>query len=76
MTTDNLGHDTNKSAEIWGMIRGVQLALDHNITCLIIEGYSKVIIELASKIINGRKSKKITPSQCLLDPLHCLQSLL
>jgi ribonuclease HI len=41
ITTENLGHDTNNSVEIWGMIRGVQLALDHNLTCLIIEGDSK-----------------------------------
>jgi hypothetical protein len=58
------------------MIRGVQLALDHNLTCLIIEGDSKVIIELASKIINGRNPEKITPSWRLLGPLYSFQAIL
>jgi ribonuclease HI len=76
ITTENLGFDTNNSTEIWGLIKGVQLALDHNLTCLIIEGDSKVIIELASKILNGRNLEKITPSWRLLGPLHSFQSLL
>jgi len=58
------------------MIREIQLTLDHDLTCLIIEGDSKVIIELASKIINGRNLEKITPRWRLLGPLHSLQSLL
>jgi ribonuclease HI len=57
-----MGFDTNNSAKIWGLIKGVQMALDHNLTCLIIEGDSKVKIDLTTKILNGRDPKKITPS--------------
>jgi ribonuclease HI len=70
LTAGNLGYDTNNSAEIWGLIKGVQMALDQNLTCLIIEGDSKIIIDLAIKIMNGRDPGKITPSWHLLGPLH------
>jgi hypothetical protein len=58
------------------LIRGVQLALDHNLTYLVIKGDSKVIIEPASKILNGRSLERITPGWHLLGPLHSFQSLL
>jgi ribonuclease HI len=57
-----LGHDTNKSTELWGLIKGIQLASDLNLQPLIIEGDSKVIISLATKIIHGSDPEKITPS--------------
>jgi ribonuclease HI len=72
----HLGHDTNNSVELWGLIRGIQLASDLNLTHLIIEGDSKIIISLAAKIINGTDPEKITPSWCLLGPLNNLQALL
>jgi ribonuclease HI len=76
LTAGNLGYDTNNSAEIWGLIKGVQMALDQNLTHLIIEGDSKIIIDLATKILNGRDPGKITPSWHLLGPLHSFQALL
>jgi ribonuclease HI len=75
LTTEIMGFDTNNSVEIWGLIKEVQLALDHNLTFLIIEGESKVIIDLETKILNGRDPEKITSSWCLLGPLHNVQSL-
>jgi hypothetical protein len=52
------------------------MALDQNLTCLIIEGDSKIIIDLATKILNGRDPGKITPSWHLLGPLYIFQDLL
>jgi hypothetical protein len=52
------------------------MEIDHNITRLIIEGDSRVIIDLATKIITGRDPDKITPSWHLLGPLNSLKSLL
>jgi hypothetical protein len=46
-----MGYDTNNSSELWGLIKGLQLSLDLNLQPLIIEGDSKVIISLATKII-------------------------
>jgi ribonuclease HI len=51
--TKNLEYDTNNFIEVWGLIKGVQLALDQSLTFLIIEGDSKIIIDLATKILNG-----------------------
>jgi ribonuclease HI len=76
LIAENLGCDTNNSTEIWGLIKGVQMALDQNLTCLIIEGDSKIIIDLATKILNGRDPGKITPSWRLLGPLYSFQALL
>jgi ribonuclease HI len=67
---ENIGCDTNNSAELWALIKGVQMAVDQNLTCLIIEGDSKIIIDLETKILNGRDPGKITPNWCLLDPLY------
>jgi hypothetical protein len=52
------------------------MALDQNLTCLIIEGDSKIIIDLEKKILNGRDPGKITPSWHLLGPLYSFQALL
>jgi len=50
--------------------------LDHNISLLIIQGDWKFIIDLATKIINGKYPQKITPSWCLLGPLNSLKEVL
>jgi ribonuclease HI len=76
LTVGNIGYDTNNSVEIWGLVKGVKMALDQNLTHLIIEGDSKIIIDLATKLLNGRDPGKITPSWCLLLPLHAFQDLL
>jgi ribonuclease HI len=76
LIAENMGYDTNNSTEIWGLIKGIQMDLDHNLTRLIIEGDSKVIIVLATKIINGKDKEKITPRWCLLGPLNSLKVLL
>ena len=52
------------------------MALDQNLTCLIIEGDSKIIIDLATKILNGKDPRKITPIWHLLGPLYIFQDLL
>jgi ribonuclease HI len=62
LIAENMGCETNNSMKIWGLIKGVEMALDQNLTCLIIEGDSKVIIDLATKNLNGRDLGKITPS--------------
>jgi ribonuclease HI len=72
----HLGHDTNNSAEIWGLIRGIQLATSLNLNHLIFEGDSQVVIELATKLINGSDPAKVSPSWHLLIPLETLFSLL
>jgi ribonuclease HI len=72
----HLIHDTNNSAEIWGLIRGIQLATSLNLNHLIIERDSQVIISLATKITNGSDPAKVSPSWHLLSPLETLRTLL
>jgi hypothetical protein len=42
----SLGHSTNNVAELWGLIKGLQLAIKSNYTKVIVEGDSQVIISL------------------------------
>lgn len=76
LAVENLRCDTNNSTKIWGLLKGVQMALYQNLIGLIIEGYSKIIIDLVTKSLNGRDPGKITPSWCLLIPLYSFLALL
>jgi ribonuclease HI len=71
-----MGHDSKKLEEICGIIRGIQLSSILNMNHLIIEGDSRVIISLATKIINGTDPEKVSLSWHLLGPLETLCSLL
>jgi ribonuclease HI len=73
---ENMGYETNNSTEISDLIKGIQMEIDNNLTRLTIEGDSRVIIELATKVINGKNPEKITPSWRLLGPLNSLKYLL
>jgi ribonuclease HI len=72
----NLGFNSNNSVELWGLIRGIQLASSLNLNQLIIEGDSQVIISLATKIINGSDPAKVSPSWHLLGLLEVFHALL
>jgi hypothetical protein len=39
----SLGHTTNNAAELWGLIKGLQLAIKYNFTKLFVEGDSQVV---------------------------------
>jgi hypothetical protein len=58
----SLGHTTNNATKLWGLIRGLQLAIEHNFTKLIVEGDSQIIINLFSRLLNGADPKRISPS--------------
>jgi hypothetical protein len=73
--------------KIWDMIQttqhnfgasseGIKMTYAINMNYVIIEGDSKIIISLESKIINGNDPVKITPIWCLMGPLKTLQALL
>jgi len=52
----------NNVEELWGLIKGLQLAIKNNFTKLIIEGDSQVIIDLLCRILNGANPDRISPS--------------
>jgi ribonuclease HI len=72
----SLGHTTNNAVELWGLIRGLQLAIEHNFTKLIVEGDSQIIINIFSKILNGVDPERISPSWRLSHGLKTITDLM
>jgi ribonuclease HI len=72
----SLGHTTNNAAELWGLTRGLQLAIEHSFTKLIVEGDSQIIINLFSRILNGADPERISPSWRLSHGLKTIADLL
>lgn len=58
----NMGWDTNNSAELEGLWRGLLLAGEHNYYPLEVEGDSQILINMAKKILNGSQTRNITTS--------------
>lgn len=58
----NIGWDTNNSAELEGLKRGLQLAGEFNYYPLEVEGDSQILITVATKILNGRQVRNIATS--------------
>jgi ribonuclease HI len=48
-----LGDTTNNVAELTGLLRGLQTAMDKGYQRIILEGDSQVIIRLTTKILHG-----------------------
>jgi ribonuclease HI len=76
ITAGYLGFNTNNVAELWSLLKGINLAISHNIFQLIVEGDSQVIIHLISKIIHGSHPSEISPRWRLLGLLEDFRSLL
>jgi ribonuclease HI len=72
----SLGHDTNNSVELWGLLRGIQEASQQGYCKLIVEGDSQIIINMFSKLLHGSEPMKLSPRWRLLSQLELLQSLL
>lgn len=71
-----LGHDTNKSVELEGIIQGLTLVTQEGWLLAILEGDSIVIIEMAKKFTCGKAPGKVSFSWRLRLRLDVLQSLL
>jgi ribonuclease HI len=76
ITVGYLGHSTNNLAELWGLIRGLQLASEHGFNNLVVEGDSQSIINMLRRILNGANLNKITPSWRLSHGLQMLTNLM
>jgi ribonuclease HI len=71
-----LGHSTNNAAELWGLIKGLQLAIKYNFTKLLVEGDSQVIISLLRRLVNGANPDSISPSWRLSHGLQIIAGLM
>ena len=57
-----LGETTNNVAELTGLLRGLQMAIDKGHQKVILEGDSQIIIRLIKRILHGCDPEKISPS--------------
>lgn len=76
ITAGSLGHIINNAAELWGLTRGLQLAMEHNFNKLIVEGDSQVILNLFRKVLNGADPEQISPCWRLSHGLRTIATLL
>ncbi|KAF5176904.1 hypothetical protein FRX31_033509 [Thalictrum thalictroides] len=58
-----IGESTNNLAEGYAILHGLKMAFDLNINCLIIETYSRVLIEALHKETQNKKLWTVT-QQC------------
>jgi ribonuclease HI len=66
----SLGENTNNAAELSSLVKGLQMAVQMQHTRLIIEGDSQIIIQLATRILNGQPPWRTSPSWRLLGLLE------
>eukprot|EP00253_Pinus_taeda_P022503 PITA_22503 len=56
------GWDTNNSAELEGLWKGLLIAQERNLFPIIVEGDSQILIQMATKILQGSPSSKVCNS--------------
>jgi len=71
-----IGQDTNNSAELEGLLHGLQLAKEKGWFPLIIEGDSRIILRMAIKIQAGKPATKVAKSWRLEGRLERLGEML
>jgi ribonuclease HI len=76
ISAGSLGYTMNNVAELWALIRGLQLAKDHNFNQLMVEGDSQILINLLGQLLNGADPDKISPSWRLSHGLKAIVELL
>lgn len=67
------GWDTNNSAELEGLWQDLTLAQDNRFFPLIIEGDSQIIINMATKLMQGTPTRKISNSWRMAHRLELLR---
>jgi ribonuclease HI len=60
----SLGTDTNNATELWELIRGIQWAITHKISKLVVQGDSWIIIQIIRKMHNGTVTHKVSRNWC------------
>jgi ribonuclease HI len=71
-----LGFNTNKTTEIWILLRGIKVATDHHYHKIIAKGDSQIIIQLITKILHGEHPLDVSPSWRLSGLLEDFGTLL
>jgi hypothetical protein len=76
ITTENLVHNTNNSAEVWGLLVGLQAAMELDPFPIISEGDSQIVINILSHLLNGADPEKLSPSWRLTTGIMRINSIL
>jgi ribonuclease HI len=76
ISAGSLGHSTNNNAELWGLLKGLNLARKNGFTKLIVEGDSQIIINILRRMLNGVHPDRLAPSWRLSLGLQILSDLL
>jgi len=63
-------------AELSSLVKGLQMAVQNQHSCLIFEGDSQVIIQLATRILNGHSPWRASPSWRLLGLMEDFKALI
>eukprot|EP00253_Pinus_taeda_P003713 PITA_03713 len=72
----SIGWNTNNAAELEGLWRGLNLAYIQRLTPLIVEGDSQIIIDMITKIQQGKEVQNVSNSWRLATRLETLQAWL
>lgn len=72
----SIGWNTNDAAELEGLWRGLHLAKERGLLPLIVEGDSQIIINMASKLLQGSPVHKVSSSWRMATRLELLQQWL
>ena len=75
MLYGSIGFDTNNSAELEGLLQGLIIMIREGWLPATIEQDSKILIQMAKQIANGKTTEKISSSWRLASRLETLRSL-
>ena len=71
-----IGEDTNNSAELDGLLRGVEIVIREGFLPAIVEGDSSVLISVANRLLSGQKTEKVSLSWRLASRLERLRLII
>ena len=71
-----IGEDTNNSAELEGLLRGLETVIREGFLPAIVEGDSSVLILVANRLLSGQRTEKISLSWRLASRLERLRVII
>ena len=71
-----IDHDSNNSAELEGLIQGLQCLVRSNSFLAIVEGDSRILIQMARRLAHGRVRRQVLTSWRMTSHLEELRNLI
>lgn len=76
ISAGSLGYDSNNATKIWALIKGLLLAQQHDYNQIVLEGDSKIILNMLTKLLRSATPENISPSWRLLHTLKFLHTII